>query len=211
MKCQKCGTVIEDNDAVFCPGCGAKMAHGSQSNGLFQPQVSHTAWPEGEIEKQIGRGSFGTVYKAVRRENNVESYAAIKVISIPTDVSAVDFLRSEGLDLDGTREYFRGTVDDFVEEIQIIQSFKGEYNIVGIEDYKVIEKKDEFGWDIYIRMELLTPLSDYIRNKKLTESEVVKLGTDICTALETCSNRNIIQLIILLTQLNNCIKQIIII
>ena len=71
-------------------------------------------WPEWEIEKQLGRGSYGVVYKAVRRDNNVESHAAIKVISIPSDESEVDSLRSEGLDMDGTRTYFKGFVDDFV-------------------------------------------------------------------------------------------------
>lgn len=41
-------------------------------------------------------------------------------------------------------------------------------------------------------MELLTPLSTYIADKTLSEEEVIKLGTDICTALELCARRNII-------------------
>ena len=146
-------------------------------------------WPEWEIEKQLGRGSYGVVYKAVRRDNNVESHAAIKVISIPSDESEVDSLRSEGLDMDGTRTYFKGIVDDFVSEIQLMESLKGIQNIVSVEDYKVIEKTDSIGWDIYIRMELLTP---FVCDKKLSEKDVIKLGIDICTALEICGQRNII-------------------
>ena len=72
-------------------------------------------WPEWKIEgKPLGKGSFGVVYKAIRRDHNVESYAAIKVISIPTDPSEVDSLRSEGLDMNATRTYFQGIVNDFV-------------------------------------------------------------------------------------------------
>lgn len=149
-------------------------------------------WPEWQIEKQLGRGSYGVVYKAVRRDHNVESYAAIKVISIPSDMSEVDTLRSEGLDLNATRTFFQEIVNDFVSEIQLMESLKGVQNIVSVEDYKVVEKTDEVGWNIYIRMELLTPFNSYICDKKLTEAEVIKLGCDICTALEICGKRNVI-------------------
>lgn len=149
-------------------------------------------WPEWTVEKDIGKGAFGMVYKAVRSDNNINSYAAIKVISIPQEQSEVDTLRSDGIDIDGTRTYFKRVVDDFVTEIQLMESLKGIQNIVSVEDYKVIEKTDEIGWDIYIRMELLTPFIDYAKDNKLSEADVIKLGVDICTALEICGKRNII-------------------
>lgn len=156
-------------------------------------EVLKQIWPEWKIEgKPLGRGSFGVVYKAVRRDYGVKSYAAIKVISIPTDPSEVDSLRSEGLDMNATRTYLQGIVNDFVSEIQLMESLKGVQNIVSVEDYKVVEKAGEIGWDIYIRMELLTSFNAYICDKKLTEEEVIKLGCDICTALEICAKRNII-------------------
>ena len=156
-------------------------------------EVLKQIWPEWQIEgKSLGKGSFGVVYKAVRRDHGVESYAAIKAISIPTDPSEVDSLRSEGLNMNATRTYLQGIVNDFVSEIQLMESLKGVQNIVSVEDYKVVEKTGEIGWDIYIRMELLTPFNAYICDKKLTEEEVIKLGCDICTALEICAKRNII-------------------
>ncbi len=150
-------------------------------------------WPEWQIEGQpLGKGSYGVVYKAVRRDHNVESYAAIKVISIVAESSEIDSLRSEGLDMNATRTYLEGIVNDFVSEIQLMESLKGVQNIVSVEDYKVIEKTDGIGWDIYIRMELLTPFNAYICDRKLSEEEVIRLGCDICTALEICSQRNVI-------------------
>lgn len=155
--------------------------------------VLKQVWPEWQVEgKPLGKGSFGVVYKAVRRDHNVESYAAVKVISIPSDPSEIDSLRSEGLDMNATRTYLQGIVNDFVSEIQLMESLKGVQNIVSVEDYKVVEKTGEIGWDIYIRMELLTPFNAYICDKKLTEEEVIQLGCDICTALEICGKRNII-------------------
>ncbi len=150
-------------------------------------------WAEWQIEdKPLGTGSSGVVYKAVRRDLNVESYAAIKVISIPADSSQVDSLRSEGLDVGATKTYLQSLVKDFISEIQLMESLKGVQNIVSVEDYKVVEKTDEIGWYIFIRMELLTPFNTYLCGRKLTEEDVIKLGCDICSALEICGKRNII-------------------
>lgn len=194
MICQNCGTEIPNSRAKFCPKCGATIEQPEKLESLTQaslPDIS-SVWSEWQVEKEIGKGSYGDVYRVVRRDNNVESHAAIKIISIPSAASEVDSLRSEGLDMDGTRTYFRGIVDDFVSEIRLMESLKGIQNIVSVEDYKVVEKTGSIGWDIYIRMELLTPFNTYICDKTLTEEEIIKLGCDICTALEICGQRNII-------------------
>ncbi len=150
-------------------------------------------WPEWKFVKQIGRGAYGTVYEAMRRDEfNVESRAAIKVISIPQDESELDTLRTEGLDLQASKTYMRKVVDAFVNEINLMITLKGSPNIVSVEDYKVVERKYEIGWDISIRMELLTPLYSYIADKTMSEKEVIKLGCDICSALEVCAKKNVI-------------------
>lgn len=150
-------------------------------------------WPEWEVEdKPLGCGSYGVVYKAVRRDHDVVSYAAIKVISIPQSESQIDSIRSEGLSVRDTKTYLEGVVTDFVSEIRLMESFKGVQNIVSVEDYKVVEKEDGIGWDIYIRMELLTPFNKYSADRTLSEQEVIKLGIDMCTALELCAKRNVI-------------------
>ncbi|MCD8157266.1 MAG: serine/threonine protein kinase [Clostridiales bacterium] len=151
-----------------------------------------SVWPEWQVIRQIGKGSYGKVYGAVRNDYQVESKAAIKVISIPQDETELDSLRSEGLNPDATRTYLREVVNDFVKEIQMMETLKGVQNIVSVEDYRVVEKTDAVGWDIYIRMELLTPLYTYLAGKEIDEAEVVQLGCDICTALEICAKRNII-------------------
>lgn len=165
---------------------------GKRENGKMNTDTLRGVWPEWRIVKEIGSGSYGRVYEAVHSDYSVESHAAIKVISIPQHKSEIDTLRSEGLSLDETRTYFQEIVTDFVSEIQLMESFKGVQNIVSVEDFKVVEKPDEIGWEIYIRMELLTPFNAYIRDKTLSEEEVVKLGVDICTALELCARRNVI-------------------
>lgn len=149
-------------------------------------------WPEWKIEKRIGRGAYGEVYKAVRNDYGIETYSAIKIISIPSDNCEVDELFYEGLTLDDARVYLKSVVDECVSEIRLMESLKDNLNVVNIEDYKVIPKEEGIGWDILIRMELLTPLNEFLCDKELSEKEVIKLGIDICNVLDTCQKKNII-------------------
>lgn len=124
----------------------------------------------------------------MRTDHNLTSRAAIKVISIPKDPDEIQSLQLDGMTADGTRTYLQGIVEDFVNEIQLMESLKGVQNIVSVEDYKVVERKDEIGWDIYIRMELLKPFNEWKGTRMLSENEVIRLGIDLCSALEICEN-----------------------
>ena len=152
----------------------------------------NAVWPEWEAVREIGRGSFGTVYEAVRREYGIESRAAIKCISIPAEDDDPERYRREGLDETAIRETYRRIAEDVIREIEFMQSVKDSPNIVGIEDYKVVGKKDSPGWDIFIRMELLTPLTEWLCDRETSEADAVRLGTDLCRALEACGRMQII-------------------
>lgn len=155
--------------------------------------ILENVWPEWRTEGgPIGVGSYGRVYKAVRTDYGVTSYSAVKVISIPNSDSVLDSLRAEGLSEEMTKKALSELVDDFANEIRIMSSLKSSQNVVGVEDYKVVKKEKEIGWDIYIRMELLTPLTKYVSDRTLSEEETVRLGTDILSALELLRSRNII-------------------
>lgn len=154
-------------------------------------KILSKAWPEWEIEKQLGRGSYGTVYQAVRKDY-AESRTAIKIISIPPDASLTDSLRSEGIGDTGMKTYLQELVNTFVVEIQLMESLKGNPHIVSIDDYKVVEHTGDTGWDIYIRMELLTPLQTYLCDKKMSEEDVIRLGIELCAALEACEQKHIL-------------------
>ena len=149
-------------------------------------------WPEWKVVGQLGEGSYGRVFRVMRNEHGVTSNAAVKVISIPQSEAELASMRAEGLDEMGTKTYFRGIVSDFINEIKLMESMKGTSNIVSIEDFKVLERRDRIGWDILIRMELLMPLNNYIATKDMSEADIIKLGQHVCTALEICAQRNII-------------------
>lgn len=153
--------------------------------------VAKSVWPDWRIEDPIGIGSYGTVYRAkhVRESDRI---AAIKVISIPGHESEVESLRHEGLGEEEIQTYFSELVNDFISEIRMMELLRDAPNVVHVEDYAVVEKEEGLGWEIYIRMEYLTPFNAFVCDKKLTEADVIRIGCDLCSALEICEKHNII-------------------
>lgn len=149
-------------------------------------------WPEWKAVQKVGEGSFGKVFRCVRKEYDIETECAIKVISIPKNESEINAIRAEYASEDSVKAHFKEIVDEFANEIKMMVLLKGAPNIVSVENYKIVEKKDGIGWDIYIQMEYLTTFSEFARKNSFTERAVARLATDICSALEVCEEKNII-------------------
>lgn len=149
-------------------------------------------WSEWHEDCVLGEGSFGKVYRAKRVEYGRTFYSAIKVLTVPKSQQEIKTARSQGMNDNEIYNYFRGVVDNLLNEITLMDNLKGAQNIVGIEDYKIIEHEGEIGWDIFIRMELLTPFDSFITSSDFSQKDVIKLGVDICTALESCEQNYII-------------------
>lgn len=149
-------------------------------------------WPGWENVGLLGEGSFGKVYK-IRREEYGQVYeAALKVITIPASQSDVKAAYEEGMDEESVTKYFHSFVEDIVAEFALMSQLKGNSHIVSYEDHMVVQHEEGVGWDILIRMELLTTLPDYGKKHPLTEEDVIRLGIHMCHALELCRKRGII-------------------
>ena len=88
--------------------------------------------------------------------------------------------------------YFHGIVEELMHEFSIMFKLKGTANVVSCEDLRVLEHPDGIGWDILIRMELLHPLLPYVYEHPMARRDIIRLGIDICKALELCQRYNII-------------------
>lgn len=149
-------------------------------------------WPEWNEDCVLGEGSFGKVFRAKRVEYGRTFYSAIKVLTVPKNQQEIKFARSQGMNDQEIYNYFQGLVDNLLNEITLMDNLKGAKNIVGIEDYKIIERQGEIGWDIFIRMELLTPFDSFVSNPDFSQKDVIRLGVDICSALEVCEQNYIV-------------------
>ena len=163
------------------------MEHGGNP-GIRLPRSWETDW---ELDRYLGSGAYSTVFRAVRK-GHAGMDAAIKVISIPANPSETEALKAEGLTAEQSQSYYDDIARQYVSEIDLMEQLKGTTNIVSIEDYKAVRRGDAIGDRIFIRMELLKPLDAVTRQRTLTEEEVLRLGIDICSALEMCEAKAIL-------------------
>ena len=150
---------------------------------------------EWRIKRCIGSGSYGKVFEIERRDAlGTVNTSALKIISLP---QSEDDLRStietNNLTGDSVSSYYRSCADAITNEIKLMSELKAQSNIVSYEDHKIVPHKDGIGWDILIRMELLTPLNVHLqRTVQMPRGEVVRMGIHLCRALELCQRHNII-------------------
>ena len=149
---------------------------------------------EWRIKRFIGAGSYGRVFEIERRDEFDTVYTgALKAVTIPSSQGELDEILADGMDMNGASTYFRDYVKELNREIALMSKLKGHSNIVSYEDHKMVPHEDGVGWDILIRMELLTPITSYLKqNHTFTRREVIQLGMDLCKALEICQRYNII-------------------
>lgn len=157
-----------------------------------QYHIGSTVFGSWIIKQKIGEGSFGQVFE-IQREDFGQTYrAALKVISVPQSEAELRGVLEEGMTMAEAEQYFYSVVEDIVREFALMARLKGTANIVSYEDHTVLRHPDGIGWDILIRMELLTPLLTHAYAHPFSRRDIIQLGIDICKALELCQKYNII-------------------
>ncbi len=145
-----------------------------------------------KIVREIGEGSFGKVFEIEREDFGYTYKSALKAITIPQSESELESILDAGMDIGSAATYCQGIVKELNEEFRLMSKLKGNSNVVSYEDHVVNEHTDGIGWDILIRMELLTPLMKYIRSNPLNRDGIIQMGIDICKALELCRKHDIV-------------------
>ncbi len=164
------------------------MEHGLEYYKALEP-----FWGFWRIKDLIGEGAYGKVFEVERVDFDKVYRSAMKAITIPLSESEWKSILSEGMDEITATSYYKGFVKELIEEISLMNTLRGHSNIVSYEDHAVIEREDGHTWDVLMRMELLTPLVDTLTaGGSMERKEAIKMGIDLCTALEVCSQKNII-------------------
>lgn len=148
-------------------------------------------WPGWETVCELGRGSFGSVYEIRKQIFDYADRAALKVISLPQSNSEINELYNDGYDAKSISERFQSYLEEIIREYKLMSELKGNPNIVYSDDVYYVQHGDGIGWDIYIKMELLTPLFSVLKTPA-DEQQVIHLATDMCNALAACRKKNIV-------------------
>jgi len=148
--------------------------------------------PGWETVRFIGAGSSGKVFELKKKdEYGSDFHSALKVVTIPSTQEECEKFQSTMSEF-AMRAHLREQVEHISSEYRLMSVLKGHPNIVSCEDTMIVPHSDDLGWDIYIRMELLSSLPDFVQANGITGADVIKLGSDICSALETCRVNGII-------------------
>lgn len=146
-----------------------------------------------KIIREIGHGSFGTVYEIEEKNSKNPYRCALKVISISPPNEKKQLMQRGAESSKSLAIYYNSIEQEIREEIILMQKLEGHTNIVDYKDHDIRYHEDGIGFDVLIRMELLTPLDQYIHHQhQMTKREVIQLGVDICRALERCQKFHII-------------------
>ena len=149
-------------------------------------------WPGWEVVDKLGEGSFGGVYEIQRTlpDGTVER-AALKKLTVPRDPAEIKELYAQNYDSASITEHFKEQMQELVQEYRFMQELSRNSYVVHCQDLRTVQHDDGIGWDIYIQMELLTPLKAWL-SERYDERKVVRLGLNLCGALNGCHQRNII-------------------
>lgn len=149
-------------------------------------------WPDWRIVNYLGGGAYGKVYEIERNISGIREKAALKIISRPKDTSEIESYYDNGYDKVSIIASYKSEIQNYVQEYKLMKELKGQSNIVSCDDFTVVPHENGIGGDIFIRMELLTSLQQVLRERKLSEQEIIKLGKDISRALILCESKHII-------------------
>lgn len=115
----------------------------------------------------------------------------MKVIPVPKEPGDIRDMLDRGYDPQSINLSYKQDLEDIRREYSMMALLKGNANVVYCDDICDEPNPDGIGWKLYIRMELLTPLTKVVRNPA-SEEQVVKVGMDLCNALVACKKKNIL-------------------
>lgn len=143
------------------------------SNSMEEFKNISLPWPDWKIVKYLGGGAYGKVYEIERNISGFTEKAALKIISKPRDQEEIE-------------SYY------YAQEYKILKELQGQTNIVSCDDFTIVPNENGIGGKIFIRMELLIPLQQVLRERNLSEEEIVRMGRNLASALILCERKHVI-------------------
>ncbi len=154
-------------------------------------------WGSWYVEDKVGEGSYGAVYRVVRKSRNKAYRAAVKLISIPKTDAEIRAQKRKKMTDAAIQSLYEKKVDRLEQEIMLMAEMQGASNIVTIQDFMIRPHVDKdgnetIGYDVLIRMEYLQNLEEYLIDHQPDVREVITMGINLCKALEHCEKKRII-------------------
>lgn len=147
-----------------------------------------------DVKNTIHSGAFGTVYEVEKTNPSGTYKRALKHMTIPSTSQYISVLNSMGGDESKTKDYFSKMLENIANEIRILNQLSEEdsTHIVRYYENDIKIQDNPLRYDIFILMERLKPLEDFINQNPFTVSDVLNLGLDVLQGLKTCHDNDVI-------------------
>lgn len=149
-------------------------------------------FPEWRVVRELGSGSFGSVFCMEKRSGET---CALKVIPVPSlDVEADDALEINNGDVEQSRKCFDGQLHQILtREIETAMSCRSCDNIYDVyESHVVCDPENPVLRYILVRMELLNELKPWFSQPGRQRRDVLYMMRSIANALVDLERRSII-------------------
>ena len=157
---------------------------------ISEIEKAYKGW---KIGKRIGTGSSGTVvYEITRKNFRFEEKNVIKIVTLLDErVCWEDMTEESRQNYENQR---KKAEEKASQEVELMYVLKKCENIVGYQDQRFLEISDTDGisYVLTIRMFKYKDLDSIVKSEGLSESDIIKIGIDVCNALEACERKGII-------------------
>ncbi|MCI2086176.1 MAG: protein kinase [Olsenella sp.] len=148
-------------------------------------------WPGWRVVSRLGHGTYGSVWEIERDVAGDSERCALKVIGVPPEGEADDSL-GLGYDEGTLSATYDERADAVLREYRLMAGLSSHPNVVSCRDFAKVARVGEPGYDVLIRMELLTPLTRWVRGKEIAVRDAARIGRDVARALSACESRGIV-------------------
>ena len=155
---------------------------------ISEIEEAYKGW---KIGKRISTGSSGTVVYEINRNYGCKEENVIKIVTLLEErVCWEDMTEESRRNYETQRKKAK---EKAVQEVALMYDLKTCENIVGYLDYGFLEISDTDGisYVLTIRMFKYKDLDSIAKSKVLSESDIIKIGMDVCNALEACERKGI--------------------
>ncbi len=141
------------------------------------------------IETKISEGKNSKFYKVYKTDGIQKDYLGLKTIKFPSSDKELSRVIASGRysNIDEYLDILQQTVS---KNMSIMQSLSYHKTIVRLYNFTIIREPSCFY--VIMLVELLNPLNDYLSFENVSKTDAVKLGRDICRAMEAFREKGFI-------------------
>ena len=141
------------------------------------------------VDSKLAEGRSSKVFKVYKTVDGVTEFLALKTVKFPANDKELSRVIESGK-YKTVGEYLDTLEAAVTENMNKMLSLRTNSNIVRFDNFRIVKESSCFY--VIMLMELLSPFGEKVKVNDITVKEAVKIGRDLCSAVEGFRNIGII-------------------